>query len=67
MDFSITFIDGSRIAGIAIKIVHNDIDVTSHNRDDIMKCFIDRKDNMQITTKNYNVEFPVDNVSGFSI
>ena len=67
MDFSITFMDGSRIAGKAIKMVHNDTDVTNYSRDEVMKCFIDREDKMQITTKNYSVEFPIDNVSGFSI
>lgn len=67
MDFSITFMDGSRIMGKAIKMMHNDIDVTNHSRDEVMKCFIDREDKMQITTKNYNVEFSINNVSGFSI
>lgn len=67
MEFSVTFMDNSRITGRAIKVIHNGVDVTNNTRDEMMKCFIEGKDTMELITDNYSIEFPIDTVLGFTI
>lgn len=65
--FSFTFLDGSRINGTAIKLIHNGKDITNNTKQQIMECLINNEDKIEIITKHYKLEFYVGEVAGFTI
>lgn len=67
MYFSILFKDSELAKGNAVKFLCNNEDLTNAPKEKIIDSLSNGENHIDITTKNFNFNFSVDQVCGFTV